>query len=82
MGKATPPERLIALGRGDPEPTPGHTALNVEKAQGCSAHRKASRLMRRNIGIAPCIAATQGRLVARRDSNVWRVRCDILLDTL
>ena len=25
-------------------------AINVEKAQGCSAHRKASRLVRRNRG--------------------------------
>src|SRR5262245_16918395 len=38
--------------------------------------------MRRKTRIAPGIAATQGCLVARRDSNVWRVRCDVLPDAL
>jgi hypothetical protein len=59
--------------------THGH---NVEQAQGCSAHCKASRLRRRKTRLAPWIAATQGRLIARRESNVWRVRGDVLPDAL
>ena len=31
MRKATPPERLIAVGRGDPEPTPCPTAINARR---------------------------------------------------
>ena len=30
MGKATPPERLIAWGRGDPEPTRGTSTKRVK----------------------------------------------------